>query len=284
MYLKMSFQKKHKTYWVYVTMFLLYTFSFNFFLEDVKGFTTFVFFLEKSLNLNLLNGAMLIHPILLYSSYVCLVLFSSNTFIEKKINTETKKLYLIIYALLYLTIILGSWWAEQELAWGGWWSWDFVEVLLLNIILFNLYLIHQYKIRSKKLVFAFITTVLFSTTAVRFNVINSIHNFITTGGENQHYLYMCTCMFFFCILYYTTSLKTRSLFNVISLFYLYMVGVLFIYLILFFLKLVFNLDYTWVNINQIYTACIVLILVYVTSIKIKNDFFFLIFFFLFFFF
>ena len=75
-------------------------------------------------NSNLLNGLMLIHPIILYyfyTIYICLNKVNLLMCIEKFTKKTTfKKNHITNTLIVYTAIILGCWWAEQELAWGGW--------------------------------------------------------------------------------------------------------------------------------------------------------------------
>ena len=95
----------------------------NVVLGDVFIGNNYLISSSTTLNTNLLNGLMLIHPLILYIFYVFYLLeFKVNTFLKyKKIKrgflARYKKIYLPI--IIYLSIVLGCWWAEQELSWGG---------------------------------------------------------------------------------------------------------------------------------------------------------------------
>ena len=91
---------------------------------DIFTSNSYIISSSVTLNVNLLNGLMLIHPPILYVFYVFYVLeFKVNTFLKyrkvvKGVLIRYKTVYLSI--LIYFSIILGCWWAEQELSWGGW--------------------------------------------------------------------------------------------------------------------------------------------------------------------
>ena len=93
-----------------------------------------------NVNTNLLNGLMLVHPILLYFFYTLYLLkFKINLFtkyckIWKWYSYNTKNITILL--MIYIPIVLGCWWAEQELSWGGWWSWDLVDLLALNFFIY----------------------------------------------------------------------------------------------------------------------------------------------------
>lgn len=95
------------------------------------------------------------------------------------INVKKKILFILIISLL--SIFLGSWWAQQELDWGGWWNWDFVEIISLNVLVFIILNLHKlYNNLTLTLINLFIMClliILFST-FIRYNVFPSIHNFL----------------------------------------------------------------------------------------------------------
>lgn len=91
------------------------------FLEVPKP--TFSFLVNMAtLNTNLLNGIMLIHPTVLYILY-SIYLLEYKVSVEIKIKNTRKnvkyknfyKIFLCVYIVL-LAILLGAWWAEQELS------------------------------------------------------------------------------------------------------------------------------------------------------------------------
>ena len=103
------------------------TFSFLFFAKTAHIFNKNVFFSinenTTNLNTNLINGTMLIHPVILYTYYAVLlvvVCFFLKTFFKKRCKNFTKKLKNnFLFKLVIISILLGCYWAEQELLWGG---------------------------------------------------------------------------------------------------------------------------------------------------------------------
>ena len=88
----------------------------------------FVYFLintgDNNINLNLINGIMLIHPIILYMLYATIasnVLIQLYIYKKKLIKNYENKNFLEKFLLLFilLTFFFGCYWAEQELFWGG---------------------------------------------------------------------------------------------------------------------------------------------------------------------
>lgn len=193
----------------------------NMFLEVPK--LTFSFLVSTAtLNTNLLNGIMLIHPMVLYVLYG-IYLLEYKVSVEIKIKNTRKnvkyknfyKIFLCVYIVI-MAILLGAWWAEQELSWGGWWSWDFVELLSINYLLYLLVIIHS-KSTSKKVYNNYNLQILLFITAVfsvRYNIINSIHNFISIESQNQYYYYIifvlvCCVFFIFKILLFKKNVLVK---------------------------------------------------------------------------
>lgn len=153
-------------------------------------------------NTNLLNGLMLIHPVLLYLFYVLYLVYiyklldlSKPTDTKPTPNTNSHWVGLMLSAS-YTSLILGCFWAEQELSWGGWWSWDFVELIALNFFIYTICSVHNptggstTKTLSSNSPDKLILILLSSILVVRFNIINSIHNFISIESQNQYFYYI----------------------------------------------------------------------------------------------
>ena len=88
------------------------------------------------LNPLLQHPAMAIHPPLLYAGYTGMALcfaLALSALVEGRFDRPAalrmRTGVLVPLALLTAGIALGSWWAYQELGWGGWWFWDPVENL-----------------------------------------------------------------------------------------------------------------------------------------------------------
>lgn len=196
-----------------------------------------------SLNKNLTNGILLIHPIILYLSYGLILFIIFKKFFKKNIFFFFNKYfffskynyYICVYILL-ISVFLGSWWAEQELGWGGWWSWDFIEIISINFIFILLFLIHN--IRYKNFIFyyelnLFIKIFIFML-IVRFNFLDSVHNFISNNFFFQFFyefifvFFSIYLIFFFNKLFFIQSIKFNKNTNYLSsLFMLITINLLF---------------------------------------------------------
>lgn len=165
-------------------------------------------------NLKLINGLFLIHPIIIYIYYSVLIyiyinlykyiffkklfLLNQDYFIfYKNNNVRIKSLLHIALKFIVTAVILGAWWAFQELDWGSWWNWDMIEIINLYFILINIKILHLninifYKYAYK--IIYFLNNVLFLFILVRYNLIQSIHSFIDNEITTQ-YKYILVYLF-----------------------------------------------------------------------------------------
>ncbi|KOO11922.1 cytochrome C, partial [Vibrio xuii] len=90
------------------------------------------------------------------------------------------------WMLLTLGILIGSWWAYNELGWGGWWFWDPVENASLLPWLTGSALLHsllasvrhqQLKLWSLSLALVTFCLSILGTFIVRSGVLTSVHAF-----------------------------------------------------------------------------------------------------------
>ena len=235
-------------------------------------------------NTNLLNGIMLIHPVVLYFFYsVYLLEYKVNLkklfFQIKKFKSKNsnQKILASIFVILY-AILLGGWWAEQELSWGGWWSWDFVELLSVNYLLY--YLILQHKKSSTNQNNHFRWSIIFkpslliiSIMAVRFNIINSIHNFINLESQNQYFYYILYALVFFLLLGLSKIFLKLSFFKRVGI----SIESMFIYfLFIFYLFFILSLDFfnlfflnlfSYLKIKYLYMWLIFLSIIFISFLK-----------------
>jgi cytochrome c biogenesis factor len=77
----------------------------------------------STFNAGLFNGLLLVHPMLLFLSYVFIFLVSFEYFYKFSENNHSSSLntFLISYTVFFIiiAIVLGAFWAQQELNWGG---------------------------------------------------------------------------------------------------------------------------------------------------------------------
>lgn len=122
----------------------------------------------KIININflLLNILNAFHPLFLYLSIVFFFniyftiiyskfIYTNFYFIINKIYKTFFQFNLICFYCNIFALFLGSWWAFQENSWGGWWNWDFSEVLGLLISFFNLSLYHYFFLKKNNINYFF---------------------------------------------------------------------------------------------------------------------------------
>jgi hypothetical protein len=180
-------------YFVILVHLLLIYLNNNFFIVS----SNLSFFKVSDISIKLLNGLIMIHPMLLYIYYSLLIIYFAKTwFFRVYLYRNTQYLYFLTHNQTYLlgfaSLFLGSWWSAQELNWGGFWSWDLVEIFLLISVLFTIISVHS-KITNSffffKLVFFFFNYIVYIL-SVRFNLINSIHNFVISSAFFYKYTYI----------------------------------------------------------------------------------------------
>ena len=163
------------------------------------------YFLNNYWNINnvLTNSLSLIHPLLVYILYInsiwVITLSYFNYFIFKsKMYNYTK--------VVFFALVLGSWWAQQELNWGGWWNWDFIELILFVFFIKYIVYIHNLSYKYKyllkfncsNLLLYLIIFFLF----VRWDILNSVHSFNTLNFLENYINYIL-----FILLLYIISTK-----------------------------------------------------------------------------
>lgn len=169
------------------------------------------------LNYRLENGLFIIHPTLIYCCYAFFIFiflyFIINELFFKKsyflylynvVINNISNVYYYIYIYSFTALLLGGWWAQQEVNWNGWWGWDPVEILNLFIVMFLLFILHsnviiygyywqKYEISSN---FLFI---IFSFIGTRFGIFNSIHSFLDISFSLQ-YFYNVNLIYLFLVI------------------------------------------------------------------------------------
>jgi len=149
------------------------------------------------LNPLLQNLTMAIHPPLLYLGYVGFTIpfaFAISAMINKDTSTlwirSIRRWTLLTWLFLSCGIILGGWWAYQELGWGGYWDWDPVENASLMPWLTATAFVHSIVIQEKKnmlrvwnmvLIILTFTLCIFGTFLTRSGIMSSVHSFATSS-------------------------------------------------------------------------------------------------------
>src|SRR5215813_8855448 len=147
------------------------------------------------LNPLLQDPGLAMHPPMLYLGYVGFSIvfsFAVAALIEGKVDAAwarwVRPWCLLSWTFLTGGIALGSWWAYNELGWGGWWFWDPVENASFMPWLVGTALIHSLAVTEKRASFKSWTVLLaicafslslLGTFLVRSGVLTSVHAFAT---------------------------------------------------------------------------------------------------------
>lgn len=145
------------------------------------------------------HPAMVLHPPLLFVGYAAFAIPSAWAFARLKSTDPQQEPLLFksarnwtLTAWVFLTvgIVLGAWWAYEELGWGGYWAWDAVENSSLMPWLTATALVHSFRVFSPRTRIAFWTEILslltfslciFGTFLTRYGLVSSVHAFPDPG-------------------------------------------------------------------------------------------------------
>ena len=149
----------------------------------------------NDLNPLLQDPGMAIHPPILYLGYVGLAVpfaFACAALADSKLDAAwtrwTRPWTTVAWVFLTIGITLGSWWAYNELGWGGWWFWDpvenasFMPWLIATALLHSLAVSEQrgaFKAWTVLLAIAGFSFSLLGAFLVRSGVLVSVHAFAT---------------------------------------------------------------------------------------------------------
>jgi cytochrome c biogenesis factor len=169
------------------------------------------FFKINSINTSLQNGLLNIHPILIYYVYSQLIYL----WVLKYIYTNNIQLFFRSSSYVYtITIIslfgmyLGALWANQELNWGGYWSWDPVEIISVFVCLLLINFLHnKFSQVTQSNLFFFAATLWIIYIVIRLGVISTIHSFIRTNNVNLYIFLSIICIVMYFSLFFNYNIK-----------------------------------------------------------------------------
>ena len=152
------------------------------------------------LNPLLQHPAMALHPPTLFIGYAALIIplagaftyLQSNSLLDSSSQIFRQIRNWVLFGWLFLTIgiVLGAWWAYEELGWGGYWAWDPVENASLMPWLTATALLHccrTYRSGNsvvKWLILLSLVTFslcIFGTFLTRYGLVSSVHAFPEPG-------------------------------------------------------------------------------------------------------
>ncbi|MCH7611825.1 MAG: heme lyase CcmF/NrfE family subunit [Candidatus Marinimicrobia bacterium] len=188
------------------------------------------FVVVNGLGLNplLQNATMAIHPPMLYLGFVGFTIpfaFSIAAMAKKEMNAlwmKTVRVWLLfVWLMLSIGIILGGWWAYQELGWGGYWAWDPVENASFMPWLTGTALMHSIIIQEKKnmlkfwnmiLIIITFTLCIFGTFLTRSGIMSSVHSFTASslGPIFLGFVFFILIVSFTLLFYRKTFLRSEK--------------------------------------------------------------------------
>ena len=156
------------------------------------------------LNPLLQDFGLAIHPPMLYMGYVGMSVafsFAIAALIGGKLDNAwarwSRPWTLVAWMFLGTGIVMGSWWAYNELGWGGWWFWDPVENASFMPWLAGTALVHSLAVTEKRGAFKRWTVLLallafslslMGTFLVRSGVLTSVHAFASDPARGMFIL------------------------------------------------------------------------------------------------
>jgi hypothetical protein len=192
---------------------------FIFFSNSFINYTTSnPLFFQKNINIALLNGVLNIHPWLIYILYTYIIYILTD--FSKKSNKKNimsrvfwKNFAKYIYFFISSSaILLGGYWAFQELSWGGWWNWDIVELISIYVFYIIISYLHKkyyHLIFLKNFNYMIILSILSSILIIKFNTIPSIHSFIISG-KYKIFVYKYFILYIFIYIYLLLFIKKSN--------------------------------------------------------------------------
>jgi cytochrome c-type biogenesis protein CcmF len=153
----------------------------------------------NGLNPLLQHPAMALHPPALFIGYAAFMipfvwafalLKDKNTLEATPFITQVRRWILWAWMFLTIGIVLGAWWAYEELGWGGYWAWDPVENSSLLPWLTATALLHcsrTYKRNTSIATWLIVLSILtfslciFGTFLTRYGLVSSVHAFPEPG-------------------------------------------------------------------------------------------------------
>ena len=177
-----------------------------------KSFSSYSFFCQiHEFPSTLVIGQVLIHPALFYFSIISFILYCSQKY---KVNLLFFYYIRFIFFTTSLTLMLGSWWGWSLAIWGFYWVYDFIEILLLIVIV--LLVLNKHKKFSYYL-YNFLYTIIWvlCILSLRFGFINTRHSFF---NKNSFFFIHFFFIFFIQLLFNSNTKVIKLNINMYNIF------------------------------------------------------------------
>jgi len=181
------------------------------------------------LNPLLQHPAMVLHPPILFVGYAGFMITFAWAFGRLKTVGEDSTLPLLkqqaqrwaMFSWLFLTggIVLGAWWAYEELGWGGYWAWDPVENSSLMPWLTATALLHCFRIYNRRSSIAAWTVLLsiltfslcvFGRFLTKYGLVSSVHAFPNPGLGILHVVLLIHVWVIACVLMLRNYIRKKN--------------------------------------------------------------------------
>ncbi|MCP4607446.1 MAG: heme lyase CcmF/NrfE family subunit [Planctomycetes bacterium] len=181
------------------------------------------------LNPLLQHPAMVLHPPILFVGYAGFMITFAWAFGRLKTVGEDSTLPLLkqqaqrwaMFSWLFLTggIVLGAWWAYEELGWGGYWAWDPVENSSLMPWLTATALLHCFRIYNRRSSIATWTVLLsiltfslcvFGRFLTKYGLVSSVHAFPNPGLGILHVILLIHVWVIACVLMMRNYIRKKN--------------------------------------------------------------------------
>jgi cytochrome c biogenesis factor len=209
-YILINFYKKFKINCILVFFTLMLYFLINL---NLNNYNLYFYELICNNNTPLFNGVLLIHPYCIYITYVLFIIFFkkkgfSNIFFSRIFSKK-----ILVFSIT--AVFLGSYWAQQELNWGGWWNWDYVELIAFIFFLFSLFFTHIFDYKNNFFLKVFYKLNLYwyfliFFILVRCDILSSIHSFNSFNFLDRYLYYIC--VLFILTIYFLKNKKNSFIY------------------------------------------------------------------------
>ena len=225
-YINVSLKKmKELKYWSYIILSFIFGFFLllsNFIANPFEPVSSDIIVQNgNGLNPLLQNVTMAIHPPTLYLGFIgttILFVMALAALISKSFSFEwiqsIRRWALIVWTFLSAGIILGGYWAYNELGWGGYWAWDPVENSSLMPWFILTAFIHSSMIQEKRgmlkswnilLASSTFLLVILGTFITRSGIVSSVHSF-TAENLGPLFLGFLSSLIFFTLYWFFKNL------------------------------------------------------------------------------
>ncbi len=147
-----------------------------------------------NINTTLQNGLLNIHPPLIYYTYINVFFIWLQNFSKLSNRTYIYNSSSVFYVFILVSLfgmVLGAVWASQELNWGGFWSWDPVEIVsLVTALIFIKSLHNQNNIFIHNSIMLYVTIFFSIYLIIRTSAVSTVHSFVRSANISPYFIFV----------------------------------------------------------------------------------------------